>query len=150
MPTAWLKIVLCAIPWPGQVCHLVAALNPTDLDSLDESVPFTKRTLDNLLGRTLSPEEFGQYFGLFMNNPKSTPQDAQEKQRLWHPLYNEFARTDIEACQVAHVRILTRLHAYKVTRSSSQAYKFTCSQVYMLTSLHAYMFTCLHVYMFTC
>jgi hypothetical protein len=24
------------------VCHLVAALNPTDLDALDESVPFTK------------------------------------------------------------------------------------------------------------
>ena len=51
------------------MCHLVAALNPTDLDALDESVPFTKKTLDNLLGRELSGEEYGHYFGLCASQP---------------------------------------------------------------------------------
>jgi hypothetical protein len=51
------------------VCTLVAALNPTDLDALDESVPFTKKTLDNLLGRELSGEEYGHYFGLCASQP---------------------------------------------------------------------------------
>ena len=46
------------------VCHLVAALNPTDLDALDESVPFTKKTMEDLLGRELSPEEYARYFEL--------------------------------------------------------------------------------------
>jgi len=32
------------------ICQLVAAMNPDDLDAMDESVPFTKATLDNLLG----------------------------------------------------------------------------------------------------
>ncbi len=46
------------------MCTLVAALNPTDLDALDESVPFTKKTLDNLLGRELSVEEYQRYWQL--------------------------------------------------------------------------------------
>merc|ERR1719162_2829033 len=32
------------------ICQLVAAMNPDDLDAMDESIPFTKTTLDNLLG----------------------------------------------------------------------------------------------------
>ncbi len=32
------------------ICTLVAAMNPDDLDAMDESVPFTKQTLDILLG----------------------------------------------------------------------------------------------------
>jgi hypothetical protein len=42
--------------------NLVASISPDDLDALDESVPFSKYTLDNLLGRTHFPEEYRYYF----------------------------------------------------------------------------------------
>ena len=32
------------------ICQLVAAINPDDLDALDESVPFTKKTMNELIG----------------------------------------------------------------------------------------------------
>jgi hypothetical protein len=98
------------------VCHLVAAINPTDLDALDESVPFTKRTMDNLMGRTLSGEEYGQYFGLFMNNPYKNAQEKAEDHRLWHNLYQQFARGDIEACQIPQVKqyLASKHHSYVI------------------------------------
>lgn len=42
--------------------NLVASISPDDLDALDESVPFSKYTLDNMLGRTHFPEEYRYYF----------------------------------------------------------------------------------------
>jgi hypothetical protein len=48
---------------------LIAALNPDDLDALDENVPFSKYTLDELLGRYHTPEEYGYYF---RHNPHSS------------------------------------------------------------------------------
>ena len=161
------------------MCTLVAALNPTDLDALDESVPFTKKTLDNLLGRELSVEEYQRYWqlcaarrvpliphgaqlliisrqaavsaftrtcvcadthartGTFTRAPTPSPLRASiccrigagshaaiaqhaivslrfpanrntlqpsAKGRQWQPLYQEFARTDIEACQIPAVQ----------------------------------------------
>ena len=44
------------------ISQLVAAINPDDLDAIDESLPFTKSTLDNLLGRTHTPQEYQFYF----------------------------------------------------------------------------------------
>lgn len=44
------------------ISNLVAAMNPHDLDALDESVPLTKYTLDELLGRTHSAAEYSYYF----------------------------------------------------------------------------------------
>ncbi len=44
------------------VCMLIAAINPNDLDCLDESRPLTKYTLDNILGRTLMEPEYELYF----------------------------------------------------------------------------------------
>ena len=38
--------------------QLVASINPFDLDALDENLPFTKFTLDNILGRQLNPNEY--------------------------------------------------------------------------------------------
>jgi hypothetical protein len=38
------------------ISQLVAAINPNDLDAIDESLPFTKATLDNLLGRVHTPQ----------------------------------------------------------------------------------------------
>lgn len=44
------------------ICQLVAAINPDDLDAIDENIPFTKNTLDNMLGRIHTPQEFQYYF----------------------------------------------------------------------------------------
>jgi len=48
------------------ICQLVAAMNPDDLDAMDESVPFTKFTLDNLLGIVSNEETYQHYFGKFV------------------------------------------------------------------------------------
>ena len=42
--------------------NLVASISPDDLDALDEDVPLTKFTLDELMGRVHSPEEYDYYF----------------------------------------------------------------------------------------
>lgn len=42
--------------------QLVASINPFDLDALDENLPLTKFTIDNILGRTLNPAEYQYYF----------------------------------------------------------------------------------------
>ena len=44
------------------ISQLVAAINPHDLDAIDENVPFTKYSLDNVLGRRHTPEEYHYYF----------------------------------------------------------------------------------------
>lgn len=38
------------------ITQLLAALNPSDLDLLDEGYPLTKYSLDNLLGRIHTPK----------------------------------------------------------------------------------------------
>ena len=48
------------------VGQIVAAFNPHDLDAMDESIPFTRQTLDNLLGYQSSPEEYRYYFDSFL------------------------------------------------------------------------------------
>jgi hypothetical protein len=42
--------------------NLVASISPDDLDALDEDVPLTKFTLDELLGRVHSAAEYDYYF----------------------------------------------------------------------------------------
>jgi hypothetical protein len=44
------------------VCQLCAAVYPDDLDAIDESLPFSKYTLDLLLGRTHTTQEYRYYF----------------------------------------------------------------------------------------
>lgn len=70
------------------LCNLVAAINPDDLDAIDESYPFTKCTLDNLLGRVLGEQEYQQYF---YKHPKASQFSAY---------YSQFSRTDIVAGQI--------------------------------------------------
>jgi hypothetical protein len=43
---------------------VVAAINPDDLDALDESLPLTKGTIDNLIGRKITNEEYKKYWDL--------------------------------------------------------------------------------------
>lgn len=70
------------------LCQLVAAINPEDLDALDESVPFSKQTMDDLLGRRLTLEEYAHYF---QNNPHH---------KKYQHLYNHFCREDVSAKQI--------------------------------------------------
>lgn len=44
------------------VSQLVAAINPDDLDALDDNLPLAKVTVDNLLGRVHTPVEYQFYF----------------------------------------------------------------------------------------
>jgi len=52
------------------ICQLVAAMNPDDLDAMDESVPFTKFTLDNLLGVVSNDKSYQHYFDSFLEAQK--------------------------------------------------------------------------------
>ena len=85
------------------ICELVGAMNPDDLDALDESIPLTKQALDNLLGVASSTEEYEQYFLGFMAalqlRPVENDLDLVKRQQSW--IFDDFFRarsaTDIEA-----------------------------------------------------
>lgn len=70
------------------LCHLVAAINPYDLDAMDEDTPFSKYTLDNLLGRKLTNEEYLHYF---QNNPHA---------KEYNNRYQEFLTVEKMACDI--------------------------------------------------
>jgi hypothetical protein len=76
------------------VSLLVGAMNPYDLDAMDESVPFTKYSLDNLLGIQYSPQEYFAYFDCFvqtqLRKPIQTAMDQIKKSIDWKPYYNDF------------------------------------------------------------
>lgn len=76
------------------VCQLVGAMNPDDLDALDEAVPLTKWTLDNLLGVQTSEQEYNRYFGMFCEAQRRRPIESQadrmKSQQNWAPHYHEF------------------------------------------------------------
>ena len=55
------------------VAQIVAAFNPTDLDAMDESVPFARTTLSNLLGYQSSPQEYRYYFDSFVQAQRRLP-----------------------------------------------------------------------------
>lgn len=59
------------------VGQLVAAFNPNDLDAMDESVPFTKPTLDAIQGYVSSPAEFKYYFDSFLEAQRSRSADSK-------------------------------------------------------------------------
>jgi hypothetical protein len=81
------------------VCQLVAAMNPDDLDAMDESVPFTKTTLDNLLGVQHDEQSYRHYFTCFTqaqkmrvvevgSNGRPKQSDQLKKSTNWN--YEEF------------------------------------------------------------
>ena len=74
------------------ICTLVAAMNPDDLDAMDESVPFTKNTLDNLLGIQHPEESYKYYFDCFVQAQRERkvegPSDQLKKNVQWN--YNDF------------------------------------------------------------
>jgi len=79
------------------ICQLVAAMNPDDLDAMDESVPFTKNTLDNLLGIQHNEESYRYYFDAFVRNQQKrrghSASDRLKKNTRWN--YHEFLNTPV-------------------------------------------------------
>mmetsp|Transcript_2800 Transcript_2800/g.4230 ORF Transcript_2800/g.4230 Transcript_2800/m.4230 type:complete len:481 (+) Transcript_2800:127-1569(+) len=73
------------------ISQLVAAINPDDLDAIDENLPFTKNTLDNLLGRTHTPQEYQYYFE---KNPHAP---------LYVDVYPRFLNEQVFARQIVSV-----------------------------------------------
>mmetsp|Transcript_18150 Transcript_18150/g.20342 ORF Transcript_18150/g.20342 Transcript_18150/m.20342 type:complete len:447 (+) Transcript_18150:168-1508(+) len=55
------------------ICQIVAAMCPDDLDAMDESIPFTKFTLDNLLGYVSNDESYKHYFDKYEEAQKKRP-----------------------------------------------------------------------------
>jgi len=55
------------------ICQIVAAMCPDDLDAMDESIPFTKFTLDNLLGYISNDESYSHYFDKYEEAQKKRP-----------------------------------------------------------------------------
>mmetsp|Transcript_16607 Transcript_16607/g.40393 ORF Transcript_16607/g.40393 Transcript_16607/m.40393 type:complete len:458 (-) Transcript_16607:45-1418(-) len=96
------------------ICQLVAAMNPDDLDAMDESVPFTKSTLDNLLGVQHNDASYQHYFDCYVKaqmarvvetdertgQPKQS--DLIKKNTQWN--YNEFLRATGPAKTIPQVQ----------------------------------------------
>jgi hypothetical protein len=73
---------------------LVAAMNPNDLDAMDESVPFTKPMLDNLLGFVSDETDYQSYFNQFIRaqqiRPVEEQTDRMKREMNWFPHYRSF------------------------------------------------------------
>jgi len=90
------------------ICQLVAAMCPEDLDAMDESVPLTKTTLDNLMGIESTEETYRHYFHHFniakQNRRIEGPADRIKKNIHWN--YNDFlaTRSAIDIPQVIELK----------------------------------------------
>merc|ERR1712174_67094 len=82
------------------ICQLVAAMNPDDLDAMDESVPFTKNTLDNLLGNQQK-----RTIGIDNETGRQKQSDVLKKNTRWN--YQEFLRAPV-AKNIPQVQQFTR------------------------------------------
>jgi hypothetical protein len=74
-------------------------MNPDDLDAMDESVPFPKATLDNLLGIEHNEESYRHYFTHFVKAQKKRVVEAKsddlKKKVNWEASYQEFLRAPV-------------------------------------------------------
>lgn len=86
------------------VGQLVGAMCPDDLDAMDESVPFTKTTLDNLLGIQHNNATYQHYFSCFVaaqqkrkvhtnRAGQAKPSDRLKKSFPWKNHYAAFVST---------------------------------------------------------
>jgi len=97
------------------ICTLVAAMNPDDLDAMDESIPFTKTTLDNLLGVQHEEASYRYYFDCFVQAQRARkiegPIDQLKKNVQWN--YNDFLQAPMakDIPQVQYIKQqLARIH----------------------------------------
>jgi hypothetical protein len=75
------------------LCNLTAAINPFDLDCLDEDLPFTKFALENILGRKLNPNEYQYYFE---RNPNSVLYVAEYSRFLTEECFSRHIISEAE------------------------------------------------------
>lgn len=73
------------------VAQLVGAMCPDDLDAMDESVPFSKHTLAQLLGTELADDAYRRYFDGFCAAQAArtieTASDELKRTFDWNPIY---------------------------------------------------------------
>eukprot|EP00977_Amphora_coffeiformis_P025723 scaffold21700_cov164-Amphora_coffeaeformis.AAC.4 len=90
--------------------QLVAAMNPDDLDAMDESVPFTKATLDNLLGIQHNEESYRHYFDHFCQSQRNRkiegPSDQIKKNTQWN--YQDFLRAPVAKVSYFQQSVVSR------------------------------------------
>ncbi|CAE7411196.1 unnamed protein product, partial [Symbiodinium microadriaticum] len=73
------------------ISMLAASVNPVDLDALDENLPFSKQTLDELLGRKHTEEEYKYYF------------DRNPHAQLYADHFVDFVRRPVASRQIVSV-----------------------------------------------
>jgi len=100
------------------VAQIVTAFNPHDLDALDESVPFTRSTLNDLLGYQSSPEEYRYYFDCFIVAQKKLPLKSFQQAfvRQLPSLYSDF----LSAATAAEIPAAARYKQQVMQASSSR------------------------------
>lgn len=76
------------------ICMIVGAINPYDLDSLDDTRPMSKYTFDNIIGRVSSPEEYRKYWD---NHPKK---DAEGKPVNYDKYYSSMCSEEKHTHQI--------------------------------------------------
>lgn len=101
------------------VSCIVAAINPHDLDALDESAPLTKKTLDRLQGYVTTPQEYDYYFDEFIraqtHRPVNTTMDSLKKsyQDTWvknrHAFVHAERAADIPVVEEFRLQVRGRL-----------------------------------------
>jgi len=65
------------------LANVVAAINPNDLDALDQHAPLTKPTIEGLVGRGMTPEEYRRYWTLH-------PTFLNQRDPVFEPDYQQF------------------------------------------------------------
>ncbi len=86
------------------LCCLAAAINPNDLDALDQHWPFSKITLENLFGRGLTESEYLSYFD---NHPNA--------RRVFGPDYNLFLKLS-DSTAIPSVRLFQNTLKARLSR----------------------------------
>ena len=86
-------------------------MNPDDLDAMDESIPFTKFSLDNLLGVVSNDKTYKHYFDCFQKAQRErkidgSPIEKIRKNTRWE--YELFRTTNGPAKLIPQVQQVQR------------------------------------------
>lgn len=73
------------------LCQLTGAINPDDLDPIDEKIPFTRGTICDLMGYQVSEQQYAQQY--FDKHPLAAK---------YKPVYASFARVDLIASKIVN------------------------------------------------
>jgi len=100
------------------ICQLVSAMNPHDLDAMDESIPFTKFTLDNLLGIVHNDTSYKHYFDSFLEAQRTRKVEVDQRTGMPSRLdeirkntswdYNSFLTTQGPSNKIPQVQDMQR------------------------------------------